>query len=183
MLSAVIVILWLSLIFYWIVSARGNKKTKYKKTAVSGWNFRGILIIIFILLWNIPYFSFKFFYPNTAVKIIGVLFCALGIAFAIWARHTLGKNWSSNLEIKEGHELIISGPYKLVRHPIYTGVIFALLGTFIEEASLRILILLVLIALGMYMRSKIEEGLMLKQFPEEYSGYKNKTKALIPWIF
>ena len=184
MFGYLIVIFWLVLIFYWIISAKGNKKTqRVEKTATSGWLPRSILIIIFAVLWLVPIFFIKIFLPGELAKIVGLIACGVGIFFAIWARRVLGRDWSAIMEIKEGHRLITDGPYKLVRHPIYTGVISALLGSFVEDGSAKVLIILVLVALGMYARTRIEERLMAIQFPDEYPQYKKRTKALIPWIF
>jgi protein-S-isoprenylcysteine O-methyltransferase Ste14 len=110
--------------------------------------------------------------------------CVLGLTFAVWARHTLGTNWSADpVEIQESHELVTSGPYSWVRHPIYAGDILALIGTFLADGRLRVLILFVVVTIGMFIRSRMEDKLMAQQFPETYPEYKKRVKALIPRVF
>jgi protein-S-isoprenylcysteine O-methyltransferase len=150
---------------------------------LGGWSARIILIVVGVSLWEFPIFMYSIFSPSSEIKILGILICLLGMLFAVWARRTLGLNWSANpIELKENHELVSSGPYRLVRNPIYTGVMFALLGTFIGEGQLRVFLLFVLIAIGMIVRTRIEGKLMAQQFPESYPEYKKKVKSLIPWI-
>jgi len=112
---------------------------------------------------------------------VGAVLCVLGIGIAVWARVYLGRNWSPAPALKHGHELVTSGPYTLVRHPIYTGVILAVLGSTL--ASPQWLIIFFLIT-GMFIwRVHVEEALMLKQFPNQYPEYKKRTWALIPYIW
>lgn len=183
MVFYIIIFFWAVLGVYWFFSIKGNKKAKFSKpNFVAGWTPRLILIAVIILLWASPFFAAKIFTFNIDIKIIGAIICVAGISFAIWARHSLGKNWSEVAQIKESHELITSGPYSIVRHPIYTGIIFALLGSFIADGTLHFLILFVLVTFGMYMRTRVEEKLMTEEFKEEYLEYKKRTKLLIPWI-
>lgn len=128
-------------------------------------------------------FYYQIFKPYLFIQIIGLAICMLGLIFAFWGRKTLGKNWSAKIEIKEKHELITIGPYKLTRHPIYTGVITALIGTFLSISRINIFILLILITFGMVMRSISEEKLMMQEFSNKYSEYKKRTKFLIPGIY
>ena len=111
----------------------------------------------------------------------GALLTFCGIALAVWARFYLGRNWSGSPSLKENHELVTSGPYALVRHPIYTGILTAVFGS-----SLASPIWFVLFALlsGMFIRRiGIEEKLMMQTFPKQYPDYKKRTYALIPWVW
>jgi len=114
---------------------------------------------------------------------IGLLITFLGVAFAIWARLQLGGNWSGSVTIKQGHTLIRRGPYTIVRHPIYTGFLFAILGVAIIVGEFRALFGTGVLFLALWLKSSIEERFMLEQFDGEYRQYQSQVKALIPYIF
>jgi protein-S-isoprenylcysteine O-methyltransferase Ste14 len=117
-------------------------------------------------------------------QIVGIILSGAGIAFAIWARFVLGKNWSGIPSIKEGHELIQSGPYAIVRHPIYTGIILSALGDAIAF-GFRVEYIAIVFALfvSFWVKLQSEEKLMMKQFPEKYPEYKEKVRgAIIPSV-
>jgi len=122
------------------------------------------------------------FRPTKTLEWAGITACATGVGFAIWARRTLGRNWSGGPQIKDGHELVTAGPYRLVRHPIYTGILLAILGTLIGSARVRELVILAVAVPGVCIKFSIEEKLMLRQFPQAYPEYKRRTKALIPFV-
>jgi protein-S-isoprenylcysteine O-methyltransferase Ste14 len=117
-----------------------------------------------------------------AVVVIGWLLTALGIWFAIWARVWIGSNWSSNVTIKEHHELIQGGPYKIVRHPIYAGLLLAFLGTAIIYAELSGFVGFPLIALGFGLKMRLEESFMIEQFGNTYREYTRHVKAVVPYL-
>jgi protein-S-isoprenylcysteine O-methyltransferase Ste14 len=114
------------------------------------------------------------------VAIAGVVVTAAGLGFAIWARVYLGGNWSGAVSVKVGHELIRSGPYRWVRHPIYTGIILALLGTALEIDQARGLVAVILLYLGFKIKSRIEERVMRQAFGAEYDEYSRSTGAIVP---
>jgi protein-S-isoprenylcysteine O-methyltransferase Ste14 len=107
---------------------------------------------------------------------------AAGLGFAVWARVHLGRNWSGTVSVKEDHELIRSGPYAYVRHPIYTGILAAVLGTAIASGTVRALIGLVIIAAALVRKSHIEERFMRETFPGQYERYSAEVPALIPFL-
>jgi len=94
----------------------------------------------------------------------------------------LGSNWSADPSIKEGHELIERGPYRLVRHPIYSGFLLALAGTGLGSGRVMHLYIVGISLMGMCLKLRIEESLMLRQFPQAYREYMRRTKALIPFV-
>lgn len=118
--------------------------------------------------------------PETALAGAGLTI--IGCAFAIWARITLGANWSGRATVKAGHELITRGPYAVARHPIYTGLLTACVGTAIGYGEWRCVMGLLLIALGFAVKIGQEERLMLETFPEAYATYRQRVKALIPGV-
>jgi protein-S-isoprenylcysteine O-methyltransferase Ste14 len=115
------------------------------------------------------------------IALIGTLLCAAGIGFAIWARTVIGTNWGMPMTLKQGHELVTSGPYAYVRHPIYSGVLLAMLGS-VLVISVSWLVVLLLNGTQFVYAARKEEQLMLKSFPNEYSAYMRRTKMIIPFV-
>jgi protein-S-isoprenylcysteine O-methyltransferase Ste14 len=104
-----------------------------------------------------------------------------GLGFAVWARVHLGRNWSGAVTVKEGHELIRTGPYGYVRHPIYTGVLTGLLGTVICSGTVRAALGFLIIAIALMRKLSIEEAMMRETFPDQYQKYCEKVPALVPF--
>jgi protein-S-isoprenylcysteine O-methyltransferase Ste14 len=176
--------LWLFWLVYWIVLAFGNKQPVTRVDPP--WRAASILCVLALVLAlrEFPrYFRHRLLPPSDEREWIGLALAVAGIAFAIWARNTLGRNWSSSPVIKEDHDLIQSGPYSLVRHPIYTGLLLALFGTGLARATRWWLYTLVVTFLLFLWKMRLEESLMQRQFPEAYAAYRAKTKALIPFVF
>jgi protein-S-isoprenylcysteine O-methyltransferase Ste14 len=123
------------------------------------------------------------FLPRQPVLDVAALVLTIaGIAFAIWARFWLGGNWSSAVSVKVGHELIRSGPYAWVRHPIYSGLLVALFGTALARARPVGFLAVALFWLGFWIKSRMEEEFMRQTFGERYTEYVRETGALIPKI-
>ncbi|HEY1765652.1 MAG TPA: isoprenylcysteine carboxylmethyltransferase family protein [Opitutaceae bacterium] len=175
--------IWLVGVLYWLASATGNKATVYRTNPT--WRIVALiaLFLMFVLFDAFPmYFYHHLYFPSEAIRWVGAAVCAFGVGFAIWARRTLGTNWSGNPTIKEGHVLIQAGPYRVVRHPIYTGILIGILGTGIGSGRSFNLYVLGFSTVGFWIKLKFEETLMLRQFPQAYGEYKKRTKALIPFI-
>jgi protein-S-isoprenylcysteine O-methyltransferase Ste14 len=177
----IIYALWLILVAYLTVSAIGVKREPQRHLLQS---FGLMLAIIAaFLLPYLPIFSFVNFAPvNPVLSGVGVILCVAGITFLVWARQHLGKNWSQTVSAKIGHELVMSGPYRYVRHPMYAGGLLAALGSAIVCGGAFIFLLVILGAFFLW-RVVAEDKLMEEQFPNEYPEYKKRTKALIPFIW
>jgi protein-S-isoprenylcysteine O-methyltransferase Ste14 len=117
---------------------------------------------------------------DSAVDAVGWAVTALGLAFAVWSRWTLGRNWSARITLKTEHELIRSGPYGFVRHPIYSGLLVAFLGTALYLGEWRGLIALPVFAVGFWLKSVREEKLLESEFGAEYREYRRETGMLTP---
>jgi protein-S-isoprenylcysteine O-methyltransferase Ste14 len=121
--------------------------------------------------------------PHTfPILALGLVLTVGGLALALWARVTLGRNWSGIVTLKEDHELIRHGPYGHVRHPIYSAILLMLLGTSLSLGTLGVLVGLPLILLGVWLKLRQEEALMAEHFPAEYSSYRSEVRALIPGV-
>jgi protein-S-isoprenylcysteine O-methyltransferase Ste14 len=114
---------------------------------------------------------------------IGLGLDLVGILFAIWARWALGRNWSNVMALKEKHELVQTGPYGIVRHPIYTGMLLGVLGTAMTTGLLASYLGFICMLIGLLIRTQSEDRLMAKQFPETHPSYRQRTKKLIPLIW
>ena len=112
----------------------------------------------------------------------GSFVTACGLAFTVWARVHLGRNWSVTVTIKKGHELITSGPYAFVRHPIYTGLLLAFLGSALALGEWRGVVALALAAGALWAKLRFEERWMREQFGEEYQSYAKRVPALVPFV-
>ncbi len=118
--------------------------------------------------------------PSPWVMDLGVALTAGGLLFAIWARLYLGKNWSGLVQVKHDHELIRTGPYRFVRHPIYSGILLALLGTSLCRRNLWGFAGLALVWVGLWIKSRLEERFMVETFGSQYEDYRRTTGALVP---
>ena len=172
---------WIAFILYWIISAVGVKRDSYR-AGRGWWWFALIFVVVFVIFDYTPYAKLHLVPQTPLVGAIADVLCVGGIAYAIWARRHLGKNWSPRPALKEGHELVTSGPYRLVRHPIYTGILAAFIGSALVSGA-PWLVAIVIVGAMFVARVKTEEGIMTKQFPDQYPEYKKKTWALIPFIW
>ena len=177
--------LWWGWGLYWMLSAIRNKATQRRESLAS--RLAHVLPLALggvLIAWpQAPpsALAWRLWPPSLAAHWIGVALVIAGLAFAIWARVYLGGNWSGTVTVKQGHELIRSGPYAYVRHPIYTGLITALLGTTLASGTVHAAIGLAIIAVAFVHKSRIEEGFMRETFPGEYQRYSAEVPALIPF--
>jgi protein-S-isoprenylcysteine O-methyltransferase Ste14 len=181
--------LWVFFLIYWIVSAKSAKKNLRGAPWWRGVAFRLVLTFLIVLAVRSPlsgYLRATFgrgaIVPPPGIAIAGVMICAAGIALAVWARRILGGNWGMPMSIKDCPELITSGPYAVVRHPIYSGLLMAMLGTALAEGLAWLVMLLVVASYFVY-SAHTEERIMTDEFPSAYPAYKSRTKKLIPYVF
>jgi protein-S-isoprenylcysteine O-methyltransferase Ste14 len=178
---------FLIFLIYWIIAAFGAKRTVEKQSRLQRILFLAVFLAAFLLVRRgglLPLRSGKIFWAWTPA--IGVLADAIvlgGLLILLWARVVLGGNWSASVVFKEGHELIERGPYAYVRHPIYSGMLLMVLGTAILNGRLGGFAALLIVFLGFWLKSRQEERLMTKHFPQAYAKYKARVKALVPGIF
>jgi protein-S-isoprenylcysteine O-methyltransferase Ste14 len=122
--------------------------------------------------------------PQTIlIYVMGTVFTIIGVAFAIWSRQSLRTNWSSVVAITEGQQFIQSGPYAIVRHPIYAGMLLALLGTTLVSSTVGSLLGFLLAIISLWQKARIEEQFLMAEFGEQYANYQHEVKFLIPFIY
>jgi protein-S-isoprenylcysteine O-methyltransferase Ste14 len=185
-----VILCWWILVLYWIVSAFSVKPVKERPSWRSRLATIWLPIIIFLLLAGIGSFKPGWIRPDTrflpdtpVLRIVGDVAVLIGLIVALWARTVLGGNWSGFVTFKENHELIVRGPYRFVRHPIYTGILVMILGTAIISGRTVAFLALIICFLVYWQKLRQEEALLTKHFPETYPAYKSRTKALIPFLF
>jgi protein-S-isoprenylcysteine O-methyltransferase Ste14 len=178
--------LWLVFIAVWIAMARGGKAVAGRESVYSRLSHYAPLAIGIYLLAapHVPVAVLNDRFARLSLSLVqlGAALTFVGIAFAIWARVWIAGNWSSDVTLKRDHELVVDGPYRWVRHPIYTGILLGLIGTALAVGEWRAL-LGVAIATGAYWRKlQIEEAVMRRQFGEAYARYAERTPALVPFV-
>jgi protein-S-isoprenylcysteine O-methyltransferase Ste14 len=112
----------------------------------------------------------------------GVAVIAAGLLFTVWARVHLGRNWSGTIAIKESHDLITTGPYSLVRHPIYSGLLLGFLGSAIARAEWRGVLAVAIVTSALWRKLRIEESWLAREFGEAYATYRHRVATLVPFV-
>ena len=178
--------LWLAWALYWLFGAFNTKVTQRREPLGSRLAYVLPLIVAAVLLgwrhlpWG-PLLGMRLWPRSFALYWTGVALLAAGLLFAVWARVHLGRNWSGAVTVKEGHELIRTGPYTLTRHPIYSGLLLAVIGTAITSGTLRAWVGVVIIAVAFAVKVRAEERFMRETFPGEYERYCEEVPALVPF--
>ncbi len=175
---------WITFLVYWIIKAAKTRQTQRRESLASRYSVIFLLVLGYVVILNrragIGVLR-KRFVPNVLpVVILGVTVAWIGVALAIWARNHLAENWSSAVTIKQGHELIRTGPYARLRHPIYSGLFLATLGTAVAIGEWRCLIGVCLILLAYSIKAKREEAMLTEQFGESFQEHCKQTGFLLP---
>jgi protein-S-isoprenylcysteine O-methyltransferase Ste14 len=179
-------VVWISFLLYWQIKAINTKATQRLEPAASR-ILRVFIFLIAIVLLSTTRIPLRWLYlqlwPVGFLPFwLGAAVTITGLLFAVWAREHLGSNWSRSVTIKQGHELITTGPYSVVRHPIYTGILTGFLGMAIAISQVRGFIVFVLISIAFWIKLRMEEQWMRSQFGEAYASYARETAALVPYL-
>ncbi len=181
-----IALLWGAWFIYWQVAALNAKTTRRRESRWSrAAHIAPLLAAVFLLF--IPDMPgdaiFARFLPRTIeIYWVGVGLLVAGLGFSVWARRRLGRNWSGTVTVKEDHELIRTGPYRWVRHPIYTGILLGFFGTAIALGEWRGLIAVAFVVVAFLLKIRLEERWMIETFGDAYRRYRAEVKALIPFL-
>jgi protein-S-isoprenylcysteine O-methyltransferase Ste14 len=168
---------WIVFWIYWLASASSSKESVRGgwRTRLTGVSTVGVFLIAGVLR------NGSLAVHSLILESIGALLFACGIALAVWARLHLGRNWGMPMSQRAEPELVTSGPYRFVRHPIYTGLLTAMLGTALVNNLLGLIVVAVLVAY-FYYSGTVEERNLTATFPQAYPEYKSRTKMLIPFL-
>jgi protein-S-isoprenylcysteine O-methyltransferase Ste14 len=179
--------LWIMWLVYWILAARSAKSTVRQESVLSRASHFGLLFAaVFLSSWpdHDQNFLFDEIWPRVAWTFwAGVILTLLGFSFTIWARVALGRNWSGVVTLKANHELIRSGPYAWVRHPIYTGILLAFVGTAVCMDEWRGVLACGLVLVSLLIKLKIEERWMTEHFGPSYEAYRKRVAMLVPMVW
>jgi protein-S-isoprenylcysteine O-methyltransferase Ste14 len=179
--------LWVALAVVWAVGLLWSKPTRESAEIGPRMLYGMIVVGAFWLMFSgrVPdgWWRTRLYARAEWIDALGVALTALGLAVAIWARVFLGRNWSGAVQVKVGHELIRGGPYRFVRHPIYTGLLLGMLGTGLVRGKVYAAIAFLLLLAGFWMKLGIEEKFMRKTFGQQYEDYSRSTWALVPRLW
>jgi len=182
----IISVCWLVFVVIWAITAVSTKRTVYRETRAQRLRYWVLLVIAYFLLVygrRLPFPLNLRIVPHVAPTAwAAAVLCIISPLFALWARVTLGRNWSGVVTLKEGHELVERGPYRFVRHPIYTGIFTMFFATAFALGHLGGFAGTLLIFASFWIKLRDEEKLMLQQFRERYAAYRRRAKCIIPFV-
>ena len=179
--------LWGAWLVSWTVAMLWSNRTEKRDGIGAELVFRALLGVA-ILLFAFPpshpcYAQVQLWHPGDALNWILVALTVAGLLFTWWARIHLGRLWSDLVMKKAGHHVVDTGPYRLVRHPIYLGLILAAFATAIEKGTSFALLGAVIITLAFYIKARREERFLRAELGENaYDAYARKTAMLVPFV-
>jgi protein-S-isoprenylcysteine O-methyltransferase Ste14 len=178
--------IWMVLCLYWILSALRMKAVKSRESLGQQLSYVFPLALGLALLFNsrahYSWLGMRFGPDTTALAVSGVVLTAAGVALAIWSRFVLGENWSATVSIRKNHELIRMGPYRTMRHPIYTGMLVGLLGTALVVGEVRGLLAFAILWLGFYRKARKEEAFLTREFGAGFKAHAQHTGMFLPRV-
>jgi protein-S-isoprenylcysteine O-methyltransferase Ste14 len=184
--APIVTVLWVAWLLYWWASSRNVKATRRQESLASR---AAHVIPLAVAVWMIaaPQLPGNFlgerFLPNAPLAtVLGIAAVAAGLAFTVWARIHLGRNWSATVTLKQDHELVRTGPYRFVRHPIYTGLLAAIAGSAVVRGEWRAALAVVIAFVALWRKLRLEERWLEETFGDAYLRYRADVAALIPFL-
>lgn len=178
--------LWLAWCVYWWILAHDVKPARRMESAGSrAAHIIPLVIVAFLLATpGAPgaLLSGRMLPATRLVFFTGAALVAAGLALSVWARTYLGRNWSGIVTVKADHELVRSGPYRFVRHPIYSGLLVAIIGSAMVRGEWRSVVAVVIAIVALWRKLRLEERWLGETFGEEYAKYRAEVSALIPFV-
>ncbi len=182
--------MWISVAFwclfsiYWSIAAKDSAPTKSSESLWSRqWHLIVVNAALLLLVLPVPGLTQRFLPENQSIVVAGLVIQAAFILFAVWARRHLGSNWSGEVRIAAGHQLVRSGPYRFVRHPIYTAVLGMYCGTALVSGEIHAPLALVIVTLAYWRKIRLEEQALEKTFGADFDNYRRDTWALVPPLY
>ncbi len=184
--GTIVELCWGALSLYWLITALGTKKIAVNENTGLRVFRMSMLVLIFLLLgtdWlRIGPLGWRFVPRHSNLIWLGVALTIAGVALAIWARYNLGRNWSDKVVLKVDHELIRRGPYKYLRHPIYTGVVVGLIGTALTIGVWRGVLAVIVLATNYYVKAVREERILSAKFGDAFAEHRRRTGFFLPGL-
>lgn len=179
--------MWMAWVLYWWALSFNVKAAAKRESLWSRLLHLGPLLLAALLL-GLPGAPLALlgvrFMPLAMWPVwLGTILTAAGLLFTVWARRHIGRNWSAIVTIKEGHEFIASGPYAIVRHPIYTGLLLAFAGSALALGEWRGVLAVAIVAWSLWRKLRLEERWLQQHFGETYQAYCRRVAALLPFIW
>ena len=175
---------WIVFVTYWIIGAIRTRATREKESFTSRFAILLLEIVGYILVFSgsagIGFLGTRFIPRSMVSAILGVVLTWSGVGLAIWARHHLAEYWSARITIKEDHQLIRSGPYSHLRHPIYSGLVLATIGSALVIDEWRCVLGVCLVLTGYCLKARKEETMLGRQFGDAFQEHRKHTGFLIP---
>ena len=176
--------LWMAFAVIWLIWALQTKPTQMRESLGSRLTYTVVTAAAFYAVFSgdVPraWMRIRILPREPWIDALGIALTAAGIGFAVWARAYLGGNWSGGVTVKVGHELVRTGPYRWVRHPIYSGLLLAMIGTALAFRQVRGLVGVIFLWVGFTIKIRIEERFMRATFGAEYDEYSQATGAIVP---
>jgi len=175
---------WVAFSMYWEMQSKNSAPAIKSESKAS----RAVHVVLtnlalLLIFWPIGVLSRRFLPDNLTIKLFGIAAEVAGVSLAIWARRILGRNWSGEITIKEEHELIRTGPYSTVRHPIYSGLLAMYAGTAIVSGQMHALCGLLVGIVAYLRKTRMEERNLVNAFGSKYDVYREETSALVPGLY
>jgi protein-S-isoprenylcysteine O-methyltransferase Ste14 len=175
--------LWVAFLVYWSIAARSAAPAVSTESPASRAIHTRLLYLALLLLFlPVPGLRSRFVPLVPAVTVAGLTIQALGILLAIWSRRHLGRNWSGAISIAAEHQLVRTGPYRSIRHPIYSAMFLMYLGTATVSGELHALVALAVLTAAYWRKIRLEEKALSQAFGAEFETYRQGTRLLIPYL-
>jgi protein-S-isoprenylcysteine O-methyltransferase Ste14 len=179
--------MWIAWLVYWWLRSYDVKTTVRRESTASRLQHVVPLTVAALLLWSprfpVPVLDARFLPLADWPFWLGAALTAAGLLFTVWARVELGRNWSAIVTVKESHELVTTGPYALVRHPIYTGLLLAFIGSAIARGEWRGVLAVAIAWIALWRKLSVEEQWMKETFGDAYREYSRRVAALVPFLW
>ena len=178
---------WYVFLGYWVITWLRVKRTKAREKSVD----RLITVVVVVIAYNLLFAQWlrmgplrlRFLPEDPRIAWAGIAVTWVGVSVAVWARYCLGEYWSARVTLKEGHQLIRTGPYRFVRHPIYTGMLLGSVGTALVVGEWRGVLAVVMLLAAHSRKAMREESMLTREFREEYKAYRKQTGFLFPRLW
>ncbi|MGC2181785.1 MAG: isoprenylcysteine carboxylmethyltransferase family protein [Terriglobales bacterium] len=175
---------WVIFLIYWIIGAFRTRPTREEESLASRYLVVLVETAAYLLVFNhsteIGFLGKRFIPRTLSGAVLGVLLTWLGIGLALWARYHLAEYWSARVTIKEDHQLIRTGPYAHLRHPIYSGLVLATIGTALVIGKWRCVLGFLLALIGYCIKARKEEAMLTRQFGDAFREHQKHAGFLLP---